>query len=107
MVLFHGIVELQPRMVMLMLTVELYMQLTNRNMPAWHTATSLMQLKLTHIRWQREVKRILVGLRALVSMKLKPTKITTELNLPKIHDIQHIIAKTSERGPAQFHSAEG
>lgn len=87
------------RMKVLRVTVELYMGLTNRNMDQWHTEETI-----------RNLEDKLAELTQLLTELLAPFVGTTDevdMNMPKFHDLQHIIFMIRIRGCAQFHSCEG
>lgn len=92
---------------MLRFTVELYMQLTNRNMAPYHTDATLTALHIKHAQWQVETQRILDGLLAMQMFKAHKFKCGITRQLPKIHDVHHLILSIPERGPTLYHSTEG
>lgn len=99
LVIFAGTGLDMQRMKILRLTVELYMMLTNRNMNQWHTDATIEKLKKKLQLWTVLLERMLgswVG-----------TRHATDMNMPKFHDIQHIIDMIKIRGIAQYHSTEG
>lgn len=106
MILFHGIAALEPRMKMLRFTIELYYALTLRNREPWHTPHTLTTLVVFRARWWCETSRILDAVHALEDHRGRKFNTTTSLNIPKVHDLEHLIALAPLRGPAMFHSCE-
>lgn len=106
MILFHDI-GLEDRIPLLRVTIELYMQLTNRNMEPYHTDITLASLYIKHAQWQMECTKLLDSLHEMEEFKGKKFSDTTNLNLPKIHDVWHLVGYIPERGPTLFHSTEG
>lgn len=97
--MFAGTCLDKQRMKILRTTVELYIMLTNRNMNQWHTDDTIGKLKRKLQVWTIMLERMLhswVG-----------TKHAKDMNMPKFHDIQHIIDMIKIRGIAQYHSTEG
>jgi hypothetical protein len=84
-------------------TVELYEQLTNRNMAPYHTADSLTALKETFIKWQNTVTKYC---RETNKGKAVPDQrdANTILQRPKFHDLIHMIAMIPQRGTLMYHS---
>lgn len=99
LVVFAGTGLDKLRMTILRLTVEIYMLLTNRNMNEWHTDATIQLLEKKLVRLTGLLERMLAG--------WVGTSNATNMNIPKFHDIQHIIAMIRIRGLASFHSTEG
>lgn len=106
MIVFSGCGLDTNRMHLLRLTIELYMGLTNRNMEQWHTPATLKALHAKLVEWTAATNTHLLVLRERRERKGMSMS-GLNLNIPKVHAMQHQIAKISERGLLQHSSTEG
>lgn len=88
------------RMQILRVTIELYMMITNRNTDQWHTDRTISDMEAKLHEWTELVKQLICDLEA-------SGKKVCDMNIPKVHDLQHLIEMTRLKGLPLFHSTEG